>query len=225
MVPISIFLWCNASHLNHTCAFNVHTFEILTQTGKLKGLVSGGYNGICCGELGISWQSSNSRTPSPEIVFTISATKWLSFVSPKWLYSITLSTHTLSHSPWPTGNVRELSWQPFSNTSVCVCVSRRDTAGVGGESVWVCVCAHVRPWHGGYRRWFSISDAIADLISHWQILSIFQKVSMWWRERRGGGRLRGMDNECDVWKTTQSISFISCLRRNLMSSSIFISSQ
>lgn len=58
-------------------------------------------------------------------------------VSPKWLHSITLSAHThrLSHSPWPTGNLRELSWQPFSNTSVCV--SERKVYAL---AVCVCVC-------------------------------------------------------------------------------------
>lgn len=153
----------------------------------------------------------------------ISATKWLSLWalndSTRLHYPHT-HTHRLSHSLWPTGNLRELSWQPFSNTSVCV--GERARKRKCTYSPAVCVCACVRPWSRGYCRWFSISNAIADLISHWRILSLFQKVSMWWREE--GGRLRGMDNECDVWKTTQSISFISCLRRNLMSLSIFISS-
>lgn len=104
------------------------------------------------------------------------------FVSPKSLYSITLSTHRLSHSPWPTGNLTELSWQPFSNTSVCVserdCKCRRESLLTPRVCVCVCSFVRVRPWSGGYCRWFSIGDVITDLISHWRIRSLFQKVGV-----------------------------------------------
>lgn len=135
-------------------------------------------------------------------------------------------THTDACSP--TGNFRELLWQPFSNISVC----RREAASVGS----VCVCVG----SGGYCRWFfSTGDA-----NRWPHFTPMDAVSprpkksqhvieggmmlgggwkRWGGVGRGGGVLRGMDNECDVWKTTRSISFISCLRRNLLSLSIFIS--
>lgn len=133
-------------------------------------------------------------------------------------------THRLSHPRWPTGDLRMLSWQPFSNTSVCVSILEcwRQTAHAS------CLCMSVSV------VWSVLKAIFHQRRNHWPhftltVLSSKKSVCESRRRRMrrksgGGGGLRGMGNECNVWKTTQSISFISCLRRNLMSLSIFISS-